>query len=89
MTTPFNSRTATRLRAIIGAQRINLTRMAEQTGKTRGYIDTRLRCITPLTMDDLDLFSDYLGYTPDELIAEQFILHDKPTKPNTQTATRG
>lgn len=72
----FNNRTAMRLRAIIGAQKTNLSAMGKQLGKTRGYIDTRLRCVVPISAGDLQLFGNYLGYTPEELVADHFILHE-------------
>ena len=52
-TDPFNNRTAMRLRAIIGAQKTNLSAMGKQLGKTRGYIDTRLR-VVPEKLRTLD-----------------------------------
>lgn len=71
---PFNRRTAARLRAIINAQRVNLNDMADKTGTTRGYIDVRLRLLTPINLTDLKSFGNYLGYTPDELLADDFTL---------------
>lgn len=75
-TDPFNNRTAMRLRAIIGAQKTNLSAMGKQLGKTRGYIDTRLRCVVPISAGDLQPFGNYLGYTPEELVADHFTLHE-------------
>lgn len=76
MTTPLTRRTATRLRAIIGAQKIDLTAMARQLGHTRAYLTHRVHGITPTSTEDIQQFADFLGYTTDELLADRFILHD-------------
>ena len=73
---PFNDRTAYRLRAIIGAKKINLSEMGRAVGKSRVYISQRLNCGVAISTGDLELFGNYLGYTPEELVSEHFQLHE-------------
>ena len=77
----FAERTTARLRAILGAQRITITDFAKQLGVNRTYVSTRLNDNVALSTSDLQLFSTALGYSPEEIISENFRLHEPSVTP--------
>jgi len=77
-TNHFAARTTARIRAILAAKKLTVTGFAKILGVDRKYVDTRINDRVELPTRDLARFSKALGYKPEELIAEDFRLHEQP-----------
>lgn len=56
----FNSAVAAEIRAELARQQISGVRAAKSLGWTQNYISTRLRGVTPLSLDDLEAIAKLL-----------------------------
>lgn len=67
-------RTSARLRALLAANHMTHAELARKLGVAPTYITTRLNDRVEIGVGDLERFSKPLGYTAQEILAENFTL---------------
>ena len=71
----LNARTAERIRAVMAVQRISVADYARQMNRSVDMASRLVNDKVEFTLSDLENFSDLTGYTPMELLDDQFVLH--------------
>lgn len=71
----LNMRTAERVRAVMAAQKLTVADYAKQTDQSADMVSRRVNGKVEFTLSDIEEFADITGYSPLELLGDQFILH--------------
>lgn len=79
MTSNLNDMVASRIRAILSSRHLTFADYANQIGMGLGAICRRLNGDVPITLTDLAEFAKSTGYTPAELVADEFVLKQSPS----------
>lgn len=73
--TGLNETAASRIRAVMAAQRISVMDYAKQTDQSIDMVSRRVNGSVELSLGDIEKFATYTGYKPTDFLDDHFLLH--------------